>query len=77
MGTTSPHWHDCEFDCIHFPPVTDKDAFGFIDPSDVLRACHVIPSFARGKVHLDGRGSSRCAHDSLDWAAYYVNRCVN
>jgi hypothetical protein len=77
FGATNPGWRGCRLDCIHFQPVTDEDAFGFIDPSDVLRGCHVCPSFARGKVHPDGRGLSRCARDSLDWAAYYVNRCVN
>ena len=70
-------WRDYKLDCIRFPPLADEDAFGFIDPSDVLRACHIIPSFARGKTHSDGRGLSLCARDSSDWAVYYVNRCVH
>lgn len=28
----------------------DDDAFGFLDPNDVVRACHLIPSFAEGKT---------------------------
>jgi hypothetical protein len=77
LGTTSTAWRECKLDSIRFLPVADEDAFGFINPSDVLRGCHVIPSFARGKAHPDGRGLSLCARNSLDWAAYYVNRCVH
>jgi hypothetical protein len=76
LGTTSTDWRDCKLNSIRFLPVADSDAFGFINPSDVLRSCHIILSFARGKAHPDGWGLSLCARDSLDWAAYYVNRCV-
>jgi len=31
-------------------------AFGFIDPKDVLRGCHIIPNFAKGKQQADGVG---------------------
>ncbi|EGO05007.1 hypothetical protein SERLA73DRAFT_68655 [Serpula lacrymans var. lacrymans S7.3] len=36
----------------------DKDAFGSLDPKDVLRSCYFIPSFAEGKVHADSIGIS-------------------
>ena len=74
IETANTGWCNFKLDCVQFPPVAEEGAFGFIDPSDVLRGCHMMPSFARGKVHLDGRGLSLCAHDSGDWAAYYVNR---
>jgi hypothetical protein len=61
-------------DSIRFPPMVEPDAFGFVDPDDVLRCCHVIPCFARGLQHSDGRGISHCAQDKLDWKSYYVNR---
>jgi len=67
-------WKTCKLDRIHFSPMADRDSFGFIDPSDVLRSCHVVPSFVKGKLHADGQGLSFCAGDSSDWAAYYVNR---
>jgi hypothetical protein len=67
-------WDARRLDRIQFPSVTEHDAFSFIDPSDVLRGCHIIPAFAKGKLHLDGRGLSRCARDSSDWVAYHVNR---
>ena len=72
----STGWDICKLDCVQFPSVTEQDAFGFIDPSSILRSCHIIPSFARGIVHPDGRGLSLCARDSVDWLAYYVNRYV-
>lgn len=67
-------WSLRKLDQIQFPSMTEEDAFGFIDPSDVVRSCHIIPAFAKGKLHADGIGLSFCAEDSSDWAAYYVNR---
>ena len=56
--------------------MADEDAFGFVDPGDVLRGCHIIPAFQSGKVHSDGVALSRTAGDSQDWCCYGVNRCV-
>jgi hypothetical protein len=67
-------WDTRKLDILQFLPMAEYDAFGFLDPSDVLRACHVIPAFARGMLHSDGRGLSSLARDSSDWNAYYVNR---
>jgi hypothetical protein len=50
------------------------DAFGFLDPIDVLRGCHVVPAFSRGRVHLDGKPFSNLAQDENDWSMYYINR---
>jgi hypothetical protein len=74
VETLSAGWSARKLDLIQFPSMTEEDAFGFVDPSDVLRCCHIIPAFARGKSHADGKGLSRCAQDSSDWVAYYVNR---
>jgi len=73
-GNRSLAWRDCRLDSLHFPPVASDDAFGFIDPRDVLRGCHLVPAFASGRVHLDRIGISHCASDSHDWRYYYVNR---
>ncbi|KJA18172.1 hypothetical protein HYPSUDRAFT_205550 [Hypholoma sublateritium FD-334 SS-4] len=51
-----------------------QDSFGFVDPSLVLRACHILPVFASGKRYADGIGLSTIAGDSNDWKSYYVNR---
>jgi hypothetical protein len=67
-------WGSYRLDRVQFPPVADEYSFGFIDPSDVMRSCHIIPAFAGGKVHTDNKGLSLCAQDSSDWVSYYVNR---
>lgn len=69
-------WKDMRLDALRFPPVASEEAFGFVDPKDVLRGCHIIPAFSKGKRHSDGIGISRCARDSQDWVHYHVNRCV-
>ena len=63
-------------DTVKFLPMARGDAFGFIDPVDVLRGSHLPPAFRRGKVHSDGKGLSKCAGDARDWKVYYVNRFV-
>jgi hypothetical protein len=71
-------WKALKLDRIRFPPMAGNvDAFGFLDPVDVLRGCHVIPAFSRGQVHPDGKLFSNLAQDQDDWLAYYVNRCVH
>ena len=67
-------WTAGSLDRVHFPPMNHEDSFGFIDPADVIRGSHIIPSFASGKLHSDGAGISCCAHDSGDWRTYYVGR---
>jgi len=52
----------------------DPEAFGFLDPSEVLRACHLIPAFVEGKTtSLLGPSIARDGKDG-DWANYYVMR---
>jgi len=70
-------WDVSRLDRVCFPPMADKHAFGFVDPDDVLRGCHMIPQFSHGPRHLDGSGISRCAHDATDWHFYYVNQSVS
>lgn len=72
----SVEWADLNLDPIRFLPMADERAFGFVDPKDVLRGCHILPAFARGKARIDGVGLSRLAHDAQDWSRYCVNRCV-
>ena len=60
--------------CVGFVPSGDIDAFGFLDPTLVICACHLIPAFALGRnLWLLGQSTAR---DSLvgDWENYYVNR---
>lgn len=61
---------------LRFAPLDDDDALGIIDPSDILRGCHIVPRFSRGQVHIDNTGQSNLARDARDWKEYYVNRLV-
>jgi hypothetical protein len=70
----SSGWEAQKLDRVRFLPMAHNDAFGFVDPSDVLRSCHIIPRFAKGWLHGDGRGLSACARDCKDWIEYYVGR---
>ena len=70
----SVRWSNLKLDSITLPSVTSEGAFGFVDPGDVLRACHIIPAFSSGKKYHDATGLSHCTDDSQDWCRYYVNR---
>jgi hypothetical protein len=73
-----PEWNSgpkhLRLDRVGFVPEGDPDAFGFVDPAQVIRACHLIPAFSRGMTtSLLGPSSAR---DSArgDWTNYYVSR---
>jgi hypothetical protein len=67
-------WSKSRLDYVCFPPMNEEDPFGFVDPKDVLRGCHMIPNFATGKRHADEVGISRCAKDGKDYRSYCVGR---
>ena len=65
---------------IGFVPSDSSSAFGFVDPSLVLRACHLIPAFADGRTgSLLHHGPSVAREKDVfdDWVAYYVNMYVS
>jgi hypothetical protein len=76
QGIPVTTWDTLTLDSIQFMPVAGDNAFGFIDPCDVLRACHIVPAFSKGRTHNDNKGLSRIAKDSSDWHSYLVNRSV-
>jgi len=58
-------------------PESTPEAFGFVDPSQVLRAIHMIPAFALGRV-ADGLGEHSFARqqdpdNDQDWKCFYIN----
>lgn len=64
----------CELPRIKFAPL-DDDPFGFISPDQVLRAAHVLPSFAHGRsdLALPGHTVARHAKDEdEDYNYYYI-----
>ncbi|KAJ3858791.1 hypothetical protein EV359DRAFT_75796 [Lentinula novae-zelandiae] len=61
---------------VGFVPEDDEFAFGFLDPSQVIRACDLIPAFIHGKSNdlLATRlpTAARKVRESEDWVNYYV-----
>jgi hypothetical protein len=66
-----------KLDSVCFPPMNENHSFGFVDPKDVLRGCHILPAFAQGKRQKNGFGISRCAKDGKDYNQYFVGRWVH
>lgn len=67
-------WRAHRLERISFPPMADESSFGFLDPNDVVRACHVIPAFSFGVRYPDSQGLSVSAQDSADFCQYYIGR---
>jgi hypothetical protein len=74
MDTVCTGWKAWKLNHLQFLLVAKDDALAFVDPSCVLRSCHIIPAFAEGRCHVDGKGLSSLGQDSSDWTVYYVNR---
>ncbi|KIJ54888.1 hypothetical protein M422DRAFT_152963, partial [Sphaerobolus stellatus SS14] len=59
----------------------NTESFGFLDPSLVIRAVHLIPVFSEGRTNeLLGESIARQydkEKDSKDWCFFYVNRFVD
>jgi hypothetical protein len=64
------HGRRFELDRLEFFPATSPNAFGFLDPSQVIRAAHIVPKFCQGTTH---NPSPRWMKGDL-WKSYYVNR---
>jgi hypothetical protein len=61
---------------LHQIGFLDGDAgFGFVDPSDVIRAVHLIPRFSQGRTKdLLGHSSARSVLEKdEDWVRFYIN----
>lgn len=58
----------------YIPEHDESGAFGFVDPSHVLRACHLILAFNLGKTNtLLSYSTMRDFHNG-DWTNYYIMR---
>ncbi|KAE9382735.1 hypothetical protein BT96DRAFT_845113, partial [Gymnopus androsaceus JB14] len=65
---------------VGFIDAENPEAFGFVNPSDVLRACHIMPAPAYGKTDqfLVGPSLARRESDNHeDYFRYYVNMYVH
>jgi hypothetical protein len=76
IDSASSGWCSSTLDVVRFPPMHGNESFGFVDPKDVLRGCHILPVFAKGRRQANGVSISRCAKDGKDYKQYYVGRCV-
>lgn len=69
-------WLSKRLDTLAFAPIKESKSFGFVDPNEVLRACHIIPRFSKGLAPQSHGVKSIYAQSHSDWAQYFVNRCV-
>ncbi|KAI0261414.1 hypothetical protein BC834DRAFT_972687 [Gloeopeniophorella convolvens] len=68
----------CRLPRVGFLPSNDPNynAFGFLDPAEVIRAIHLIPAFAHGRTTtlLTPKSMAHRPQDEgQDWEYYYVN----
>lgn len=63
---------------LGFLPSNTIDAFGFLDPNEVVRGVHLIPAFAYGHTSdLLGPSIARQpSENDEDWVYYYVSMYV-
>ncbi|KJA26291.1 hypothetical protein HYPSUDRAFT_133110, partial [Hypholoma sublateritium FD-334 SS-4] len=73
----SSAWEPFRLDLLSFPPTTAADAFSFVDPSLILRSCHLIPAFSLGKKDSAKAGHIIEPWNDCGWNGYYVNRFVD
>jgi len=59
--------------------VEGDEAFGFVDPADIIRGVHLIPRFSLGRTkELLGPSFARSVLEKdEDWVRYYVNMYVD
>ncbi|TFK57983.1 hypothetical protein BDN72DRAFT_723299, partial [Pluteus cervinus] len=66
---------------VGFVQETDSDAFGFLDPSLIIRGVHLIPSFVDGRTQTllstCQQTAARPSNEVDDWTNYYVNIFVD
>ncbi|KIK18469.1 hypothetical protein PISMIDRAFT_35320, partial [Pisolithus microcarpus 441] len=72
-------WAMRRLPCIGFYPQGETEAFGFINPEQVVRAAHLIPAFRFGRTTAllpPSIARRKCDNDE-DWDWYYVNMFVD
>jgi hypothetical protein len=72
--------HRSGMSCARLPKIafveeSDRDAFGFLDPGQVIRGAHLIPAFASGRGTTSlryGKSFARQCGELDDWEAYCI-----
>ncbi|KAG2751869.1 hypothetical protein P692DRAFT_201683986, partial [Suillus brevipes Sb2] len=65
---------------VAFVEESDEDAFGFLDPGQVIRGAHLIPAFASGRgvsALSHGQSLGRLGEELDDWEQHYVGIFVD
>ena len=69
----SAGWSARRLHRVGFLPPDSPGAFGFLDPSEVIRGVYLIPAFAHGMIDELGKSvARRSVYDDEDWQHYYV-----
>ena len=73
-------WHDSlshaealKLDRVSLHPLRSREALDFVDPAYAVRALHITPRFAEGKVN-NLTPPSMLVNEGQLWKEYYVNR---
>ncbi|GAB1527141.1 hypothetical protein RhiTH_010316 [Rhizoctonia solani] len=78
-------WDTLRLDRVGYEPCCSDednlDSFDFVNPSDIIRAAHLIPDFQSGTSTNLLNTPHSLSHDNpkrgADWCYYYVNRFVD
>ncbi|KAK7021271.1 hypothetical protein R3P38DRAFT_3543752 [Favolaschia claudopus] len=76
---SSSGWKACRLHRVGFVDFDDGGAFGFLDPSEVIRAAHIIPVFHYGCTSdlLPPSIARRPEQSDSDFHFYYINCFVD
>jgi hypothetical protein len=68
-------WKSKRLHRVGFVDGKDPDAFGFLDPKNVVRGVHLIPAFAYGHTNslLQPSVARAPSEQDRDWMYFYVN----
>ena len=60
---------------VEFLPSNDDSNFGFLDPDEVIRTSHLIPTFCCGATEefLNGESFGRAPDELDDYCYFYIN----
>jgi hypothetical protein len=65
---------------VGFVPDSDEDAFGFLDPANIIRGVHIVPCFADGRtaelLSTTQPTAARATGETDDYVCFYINMYV-
>ncbi len=75
-GSTLGGMEERQLHRVSFVHGDDDDAFGFLNPKDVIRGAHLIPAYDHGRTTdlLEDSIARNDKHTQWDWRHYYFNR---